>query len=372
MNPTAQVNQPANLTTCGGALTTVIFTTTTPGTTYTWTNNNTATGLAASGTGNISFTAAIVAVSTTSTITVTPNYINNGVSCPGTPKVFTITVDPLPTVTVTGGAGQVLCSGESTAAITFGGTIAGTVFNWTNNNTSIGLGASGTGNIPSFVTTNTSANIQTATITVTPVLNTAGGSCPGTPATVTITVYPRPIVNVGVDQVICQNQTATLTATLGGGATGGTWTGGAGSFSAPTSATSFYTPAASEYGTTITLTFTSNDPAGPCPSVSDALQLSINTLPLVNAGADAKVCEGDVLSLGGLGTTITANGSGVTTGTWSSSGTGTFQPTNNFPGATTYVPSAADYAAGYVNLTLTSADPAGPCTSVSDGLLLTF
>jgi hypothetical protein len=175
-----------------------------------------------------------------------------------------------------------------------------------------------------------------------------------------------------VDQVICQNQVATLTATLGGGATGGTWTGGAGSFSAPTSATSFYTPATSEYGTTITLTFTSNDPAGPCPSVSDALQLTINTLPVVYAGVDAKVCEGDVLSLGGLGTTITANGSGVTTGTWSSSGTGTFQPTNNFPGATTYVPSAADYAAGYVNLTLTSADPAGPCTSVSDALLLQF
>jgi hypothetical protein len=110
VNPTAQVNQPANLTTCGGALTTVTFTTTTPGTTYTWTNNNTATGLAASGTGNISFTAAIVAVSTISTITVTPNYTNNGVSCPGTPRTFTITVDPLPTVTVTGGARARYCA----------------------------------------------------------------------------------------------------------------------------------------------------------------------------------------------------------------------------------------------------------------------
>ncbi|MBK9335075.1 MAG: hypothetical protein IPM98_00245 [Lewinellaceae bacterium] len=207
VNPAAQVNQPANVSTCGGVLTTVNFTTTTPGTTYSWTNSNTAIGLAASGTGNISFTAAVVAAATTGTITVTPNYTNNGVSCPGIPRTFTILVDPLPTVNAVPNQ-PALCSGDATAAITFTGSIPGTVYNWTNSNPSIGLAASGTGNIPSFVTQNVSSNIQTAIITVTPSLVTGGGSCAGTPITFTYTVYPRPLVNVGADITICENQSA--------------------------------------------------------------------------------------------------------------------------------------------------------------------
>jgi hypothetical protein len=370
VNPTAQVNQPANVTTCGGVLTTANFTTTTPGTTYSWTNSNTGIGLAASGTGNISFTATAVVVSTVATITVTPNYTNNGVSCPGTPKTFTITVNPLPTVNAVGN--QTLCSGELTSAVAFTGSLPGTTFNWTNNNPSIGLAASGSGNIAAFATVNNSATTQVATITVTPVLVTTGGSCPGTPVTFTITVFPRPQVNVGADQEICENQKANLTAQLGGGATGGTWTGGAGTFANATAAVTTYTPAASEYGATVTLTFTSNDPAGPCPAVSDALQVTVNTLPIVSAGIDVKVCDGDVLNLSQMGASIQANGSGVTTGSWSTSGSGSFQPNSGFPTALTYTPSAADYLAGFVTLTLTSADPAGPCNTVNDQALLSF
>ncbi|MCB0577217.1 MAG: hypothetical protein KDC61_21840, partial [Saprospiraceae bacterium] len=103
----------------------------------------------ASGTGNISFTAATVSISTSATITVTPNYTNNGVSCPGAPKTFTITVNPLPTVDPV--SGQTMCSGTATAAVSFTGSLAGTVFNWTNSTPSIGLAASGSGNIASFV-----------------------------------------------------------------------------------------------------------------------------------------------------------------------------------------------------------------------------
>ncbi|MBL7795864.1 MAG: hypothetical protein JNJ90_05105, partial [Saprospiraceae bacterium] len=229
VNPTAQVNQPANVNTCGGALTAVTFTTTTPGSTYTWTNTNTAIGLPASGTGNISFTAAIVATTTVGTITVTPNYTNNGVSCPGVARTFTILVDPLPTVNAVANQPAV-CSGDATNAVTFTGSIPGTVFNWTNNNTNIGLAASGSGNIPSFIAQNPGTTIQTATITVTPVLVTGSGSCPGTPITFTYTVYPRPVVTLPASVTICQDQNAVLSATLGGGATGGTWSGGAGQF----------------------------------------------------------------------------------------------------------------------------------------------
>jgi hypothetical protein len=46
------------------------------------------------------------------------------------------------------------CNNGTVPAITFTGTPSGTTFSWTNDNTAIGLGASGTGNIPSFTATN--------------------------------------------------------------------------------------------------------------------------------------------------------------------------------------------------------------------------
>ena len=72
---------------------------------------------------------------------------------------------------------QILCNGTTTNAITFTGSVTGTTFSWTNNNTSIGLAAGGNGNIPAFTAINTANTQVVATITVTP---TAAG-CPGTP-----------------------------------------------------------------------------------------------------------------------------------------------------------------------------------------------
>ena len=83
------------------------------------------------------------------------------------------------------------CGTETVPAINFTGT-SGATFNWTNNNTAIGLAASGTGNIASFTAANVTSQ-QVATITVTPVL----GSQTGTPVTFTITVKPKPTLILG-------------------------------------------------------------------------------------------------------------------------------------------------------------------------------
>jgi hypothetical protein len=99
VNPAGQVNQPANQALCNGSATSVIFGTSNTGgtTTYAWTNSTTAIGLGASGSGNISFTAAntgttpLVAI-----IVVTPTYTNGGINCTGPAKTFTITVNPTP------------------------------------------------------------------------------------------------------------------------------------------------------------------------------------------------------------------------------------------------------------------------------------
>jgi len=77
---------------------------------------------------------------------------------------------PVNPPTVDQPANQAVTAGQSTAPVNFTGAPAGTIFKWTNNNTSIGLGASGTGNIPSFVTANGTNAPVTATVTVTPVV----------------------------------------------------------------------------------------------------------------------------------------------------------------------------------------------------------
>ena len=93
---------------------------------YSWVNNTTSIGLAASGTGDTaSFTATNGGTApVTATITVTPNYTNAGKTCSGTAKTFTITVNPIANVnTVTS---QVVCNNTSTTAITFTGSVPGT------------------------------------------------------------------------------------------------------------------------------------------------------------------------------------------------------------------------------------------------------
>ena len=83
----------------------------------------------------------------TATIEVTPTYTNAGESCTGPSKEFFITVNP--TAQVDQVTPIVVCNGDDIADIVFStaNTNGTTIYSWTNDNTSIGLGASGTGNI---------------------------------------------------------------------------------------------------------------------------------------------------------------------------------------------------------------------------------
>jgi gliding motility-associated-like protein len=55
------------------------------------------------------------------TITVTPTFTNLGVSCTGTPKVFTITVNPSPIATISGQNSFIVCQNGTQPIITFTG-----------------------------------------------------------------------------------------------------------------------------------------------------------------------------------------------------------------------------------------------------------
>ncbi len=88
-----------------------------------------------------------------------------------------------------------------------------------------------------------------------------------------------------------------------------------------------------------------------------------------NAGPDNSICSGLSYTLAG-----TSIGGPATTATWSTTGTGTFSPSTTWtsPAGTTYIPSAADSAAGSVTITLTTDDPPGACPASSASMTLTI
>jgi hypothetical protein len=214
--------------------------------------------------------------------------------------------------------------------------------------------------------TPSAAEIAAGGVTLTLTTDDPAGPCPAVSDQVTIVIQPAATANAGWDQTVCSsNASVQLHGSVGGGATGGTWSGGTGSFS-PNASTlnTTYTPTAGEIAAGgVTLTLTTNDPAGPCPAVSDQMRIAIDPATIVNAGPDQTVCASSPQAQ------LQGSVSGtVNSGTWSG-GAGTFSP-NASALSPTYTPTAAEIAAGSVQLTLTSAASSGPCPVASDQMTL--
>lgn len=286
VNPIPTVTAVADQVVCATNNTTAVnFTGPVAGTTYSWTNTNATIGLGASGAGNIGAFATINSGSTAQVATITVTPTANG--CVGTPDVFTITVNPIPTVTPV--ADQVLCANTNTTAINFTGAVVPTTYNWTNTNSTIGLGAAGAGNIGAFSALNGGSTAQIATVTVTPTSN----GCLGTPDVFTITVNPIPAVTPVADQVLCANMNTTainFTGTVAGAtynwtntnATIGLGAAGAGNIGAFSTTNSGSTAQVS----TITVIPTVNG----CVGTPDVFTITVNPIPTVTAVADQILC----------------------------------------------------------------------------------
>lgn len=297
VNPTPTVNAVADQTRCRGTNTaTINFTGAVTGTTYSWTNNNTAIGLAANGSGTSIGSFTTINTGNTplvATITVTPT----ANSCPGTPITFTITVNPTPTVNAVANLTNI-CNGSLTPAVNFtGNNVPGVVYNWTNNTPSIGLPAAGSGNIAPFTAINTGAGTITATITVIPTAN----GCPGTSRTFTYTILPSPIVNAVTDRVYCHAQGNTGTGISFGNnvGTGGTynWTSsvnvgfglsGSGNIGAYNPQNTSNAPITS----TVSVTYTRNGCTGPATTFT----ITVNPRPTVDAITNLSYCNNEVTS----------------------------------------------------------------------------
>ena len=328
VNPTAQVNQPTNTVFCAGTATAAIpFLTANTGgtTTYNWSIDNTNLGLAASGSGSIPVFTPINNSTTpiTATITVTPSFSNGSTACTGTPKTFTITVNPKGQVNPI--ASQIICNGSNTTAVAFNtnNTIGTTTYSWTNTNSSIGLPSSGTGNIPTFVGTNTTNSPTVGDFVVTPTFTTGTISCTGPTQTFSITVNPAPQVNAISNVVVCHTASTTAinfsTSNTGPGTVSYNWTNdnpsiglaasGSGNIAGFTATNAGTTPVIA----TITVTPFYLNGTVTCTGTAKTFTITVNPKGQVNPIANQTVCNGQPVTAINFDTTNTG---GTTTYNW--------------------------------------------------------
>src|SRR5664280_1649894 len=200
------VSTPATQTICSdAAITTIVLSTSNSmaGTTYAWTRNNTVsvTGMAASGTGDISGTLRnLTGSDQTVTFTIIPT---SGNGCAGDAITATVLVHPEP-IAVATPASQTICSKGAIIPIvltTSNGMNGVTTYAWTRDNTTNVTGLeNGTGDISGSLK-NVSGTDQTVTFTIIP---TSGNGCAGDAITATVVVHPEPIaVATPASQTIC-------------------------------------------------------------------------------------------------------------------------------------------------------------------------
>jgi len=155
--------------------------------------------------------------------TVTPTL--NG--CQGTPKVFTVTILPSPSITFTPSSPQVICAGSTTPSIQLSTSTTGYTVNYSwqasasSPSVTMSTQTGGPGQVPGtiqpFTINSTSNNVETVTITV----SASVGSCPSVPYTYNITVNPSPgvIFNPQTPQSLCSGastQPIQLTSNVSG------------------------------------------------------------------------------------------------------------------------------------------------------------
>jgi len=216
-------------------------------------------------------TTASITATTAGTYTVTYTDASGCTSAASAPVVVTVNAGP----TVVASGGTSICAGQSA---TISATGAAT-YVWDN-----GAGSTATVTVSPTVTT---------TYTVTGTLS----GCTGTDQ-VTVFVNAVPTIVASADETICAGESVTISAT---GGTSYSWDNGAG-----TNATATVSPS-------VTTTYTVTGSVNGCSSTDDVM-VTVNALPIVNAGADQSVCEGSTVVLSATGASTYSWDNGVVDG----------------------------------------------------------
>ena len=209
INPTPAVtNLNLSQSLCSGANSAAVtWTSNLVGTTYAWTGVGSAptvTGFTASGSGNLPVMTITNSSNAVQTVTFTVTPTRNG--CSGQAITYTITVNPIPQVTLS--LNQTVCGGVATASSAFANSVAGGSFTYALQSpgavpaTVTGYPSNGSGQIPVATITNSGTNPYTLNYTITPTAN----NCSGTTGTYSITVNPAPAVTFSIpNQTVCNN-----------------------------------------------------------------------------------------------------------------------------------------------------------------------
>ena len=272
---------------------------------------------------------------------VTLTLTTRGGSCPGATDNMVISFATLPSVDA--GTNKTVCTTTNTVSQT-GSRSGGSGQTWT---------TSGTGTFVSATVLSPTYNISAADKaegTVTLYITVPGNSiCPEVKDSAVITIQAAPVIDAGLDQTICVSYGSVgLDASQSGG-TGRVWSSvGGGSF-VPNNTSlnpSYMFSIADKAAGFVTLKVTTTG-NGTCAPAKDSLVVYMTTPATVDAGLDTSVCKSaNSIQLHG---TRTGDSSQV----WSTSGTGTFSPSNTVLNPT-YIFSAADKAAGTIVLRLSS------------------
>lgn len=186
-----------------------------------------------------------------------------------------------------------------------------------------------------------------------------------------------PVSAAGGDQDVCS-----LSATLNGNdptfATG-TWVQTAGP------GTSSFVPNANTRNAVVTVTafgtytYRWRLSSGTCPPSDDFVDIIFREAPTATGPADFTFCVDNpptvIIPLSGTfggGATQARWERVVGTGTFTSNGTATGNFDNSNPATDVYTPTAADFAAGSIQVRLATDDPVGACTAVNDPVTITI
>ena len=299
-NPTPLLSTPTstNPTTCGGTDGQIVFPLLDAATNFTvdYDKNSVAQtqlSLTTDGTGNLT-------INNLSSASYSNFSVTNTYGCSGLYSTPIVLSDPgSPTVNPV--SEQTVCPGDDFLTTTFTGT-AGATFNWSNDNTSIGLGASGTGDIATFTAINTSSSAQMANITVTP----TQGGCTGTSTSFTLIVNPLDDASFDYSaNSYCLNESNPIpTITLGGGVFTNTVVSG-GPFTVNNSSGEINLTASSSG--TVDITYTT---IGTCPN-SSVMTITLNDVPVLSSPTPTSIClNSGLLDLNGSVTPIGGTYSG--------------------------------------------------------------
>ena len=221
---------------------------------------------------------------------------------------------------------------------------------WTHN----GLGSITNGQ-GSLIPTYTPASGETGTITFTVTADEITPCVNSLTDTVSLTIIEKPTAEAGESYTTCAGP-INLNGVVGGDVDSIQWSGGNGLFDDPTIGANVssnlittYYPSVEEIGQGFVSLILTANPVAPCsPAYSDLVTIYFEDAPQVNAGpVNASICEGDTYQLD------QAIASNFTSFTWTTSGSGTFSPTEQTL-QPVYIPSETDVVNGVVTLRLTA------------------